>query len=223
MHKHSKFNIKAYLHRPAIIIGVLILAAVAGTMLVKSGPFAKAGIDGSTESRLLRDLEMLPVPDQAATVDFSLPDTEGRMVNMADFRGKVVFLNFWTTWCPECRIEMPAMERLYRRLQKRDFAMVTISLRESSDTVKRFVAKHELTFTALLDESGDIGMTYAIRAIPTTFILDRRGHIIGMALGARKWDAPKTVKLFERLLDEKRIDVTPKYSSPKIHTLPRTG
>jgi peroxiredoxin len=212
MHKYSKFNIKAYFHRSAIIVGVLILAAVAGTILVKSSPLAKAGVDDSAESRLLRDLAMLPVPDQAAPVDFSLPDTEGRMVNMADFRGKVVFLNFWTTWCLECRIEMPAMERLYRRLPKSDFAMVTISLRETADTVKRFFTQHELTFTALLDKSGDIGMKYAIRAIPTTFILDRRGHIIGMALGARKWDAPKTVKLIERLLDEKRIDLIPKFS-----------
>jgi cytochrome c-type biogenesis protein len=187
--------------RLVIILGVLIFVAGTGALLVKSSPFANTGIDDSAKNRLLRKLDILPVPEQVAPMEFSLPDTHGQRVSMARFKGKVVFLNFWTTWCRECRNEMSAMERLHRRLQERDFVMVAISLRESAKTVKRFMDQNRLTFTALLDKNGDVGTTYAVRAIPTTFILDRRGHIIGMALGARKWDTAKTVKLFERLLE----------------------
>ena len=187
--------------RTIIILTVLIFAAAAGAFLVISPPFANTGINDSAKNRLLRKLDILPVPEQVAPMEFSLPDSHGQRVSLAQFKGKVVFLNFWTTWCSECRREMPAMERLHRRLQKRDFAMVAISLRESAETVNRFMDQNRLTFTALLDENGDIGTTYAVRAIPTTFILDRRGHIIGTALGARQWDTVKSVKLFERLLE----------------------
>lgn len=170
-------------------------------MLIKSSLFANTGTDDSAQNRLLRKLDILPVPEQVAPIEFSLPDIHGQRVSLAQFNGKVVFLNFWTTWCSECRTEMPAMERLHRRLPERDLVMVAVSLRESAETVKRFMDQNRLTFTVLLDENGDIGTSYAVRAIPTTFILDRRGHIIGRALGARKWDSAKSVKLFERLLE----------------------
>lgn len=187
--------------RLVVILSVLIFVVGGGALLVKKSPFANTVIDESAKNRLLRKLDILPVPEQVAPMEFSLPDTRGQLVKLSQFKGKVLFLNFWTTWCSECRTEMPAMERLRRRLQARDFAMVAVSLRESAETVKRFMDQNRLTFTALLDENGDIATTYAVRAIPTTFILDRRGHFIGMALGARKWDTAGSVKLFERLLE----------------------
>jgi thiol-disulfide isomerase/thioredoxin len=132
----------------------------------------------------------------------------GRNVSLSDFRGKIVFLNFWTTWCPTCRIEMPSMEKLHRKLKDKDFAMVTVNLQESASQVKTFFKEFKLTFTALLDLTGEVGVAFGIRAIPTTYILDKTGRIIGQVLGPREWDSKDAIALFEALIDNGTVAAT---------------
>jgi peroxiredoxin len=139
--------------------------------------------------------------DTAAAVDFSLMDVNGQPVRLSEFSGKVVLLHFWTTWCPSCVKEMPAMQKLHARLKVKDFALVAVSLRESAAKVKDFFRKRNLTFTALLDPEGEVSEQFAIRSIPTSFILDTRGRIIGQVAGPRDWDSEKAVVLFEYLMD----------------------
>jgi len=110
-----------------------------------------------------------------------------------------VFLNFWATWCPDCRTEMASMEKLHTRFKSKNFVMVTINLKEPSERVKNFFDTYKLTFVGLLDPDGKITSKLAIRALPTTMVIDKNGKILGMALGSRPWNAKKSIALFEHL------------------------
>jgi peroxiredoxin len=163
--------------------------------------------DPKTE-RLFREMRIIEVPHIPPPVDFSLLDINGQQFTLSDFKGKIVFLNFWTTWCPECRIEMPSMEKLYKRLSSQDFTMIAVNLQEPALRVKTFLKKYPLTFSILLDSKGKIGQQFGIRAVPTTFILDKNGGIIGKALGSRQWDSKESMALFEHLINRVERNTT---------------
>jgi thiol-disulfide isomerase/thioredoxin len=144
---------------------------------------------------------VLQISQDSDPLEIRLSDPTGRPVSLSEFRGKIVFINFWTTWCLACVIEMPSMEKLYQRFKDKNFVMVAINLQESAERVKQFYKEHQLTFTTLLDITGDVGAALGINAIPTTFILDKNGRIIGKALGPREWESKKSIALFEYLTD----------------------
>ncbi len=154
-------------------------------------------------NRMFDDLGILAVSQTDSAVDFRLADLNGKKISLSDFRGKVVFLNFWATWCAPCRVEMPAMQKLHSRFKGQNFAMVAVNLQESARKVRDFVERYKLTFTVLLDSHGEVGSRFAVRALPTTFILDKSGRIMGQALGAREWNSKKMVALFNLLVGEK--------------------
>ncbi len=187
---------------------ILLLASI---LLISSGVVALVifGKDplGNPESvsiklnGLMDDMGAFGYPLSTGLFEVKLPNTAGRFVRLGDFRGKIVFLNFWTTWCPTCRTEMPSMEKLHRKLFGKNFAMVTVNIKESASQVKNFFEEYKLTFTALLDTTGEVSTGFGIRAIPTTFILDKSGTIIGSITGPREWGSKKFVALFEHLAD----------------------
>jgi peroxiredoxin len=185
----------------ALLLANLVLITSEGLSFTPEAALAKAiePSDFETE-RLFRDMNIIRMHRIAPPVEISLLDIHDKQVTLADFKGKIVFLNFWTTWCFECRIEMPLMEKLHKRLKDKDFAMVAVNLREPATRVKDFFDKHKLTFTALLDSKGKIGSRFGIRAVPTTFILDKEGGIIGKVFGSREWDISKSIDLFEHLI-----------------------
>ena len=189
-------------------IVVILLASV---LLISSGIIAIVALDGyplakidsgsNNLDRLMADIGVSPHPFSNDPLEAKLLSTAGRSVDLDDFRGKIVFLNFWTTWCPTCITEMPSMEKLHQKLLGKNFAMVTVNIRESASQVKNFFEKYKLTFTALLDTTGEVSTDFGIRAIPTTFILDKSGQIIGRIAGPREWDSRKSVAMFENLAD----------------------
>ncbi len=134
-------------------------------------------------------------------VELRLADLNGKKISLSDLWGKVVFLNFWTTWCAACRVEMPAMQKLHTRFKDQNFAMVTVNMQESARKVRDFVDQYKLTFTVLLDSHGEVARRFGIRALPTTFILDKSGRILGQALGAREWNSKKATALFKHLME----------------------
>jgi peroxiredoxin len=148
-------------------------------------------------------MEILPVPLNTESIEFKLLDINEREVSISDFKGKIVLLNFWATWCSPCRVEMPSMEKLHTRFKDSAFAMVTINMQEPAQLVKRFLKEHNLTFITLLDSKGEVASRFGIRAIPTTFILDKEGRTLGAALGPREWDSRKSMALFEHLIVNK--------------------
>jgi len=165
-------------------------------------PLARAKPESRALDQLLVDMGVEIFPSNSSQVEVRLPDLNGADVNISDFRGKIVFLNFWATWCPTCVIEMPAMEKLHRKLKHKDFAMVSVSLQDSAAQVQRFFKQNQLTFTVLLDSFGKTVPEFAIRAIPTTLILDKTGRIVGRVIGQREWDSRESIAMFDQLIDE---------------------
>lgn len=134
--------------------------------------------------------------------DFSLPlaaDAE-KTRSLGALRGKVVFLNFWATWCGPCRAEMPSMEALYRSYKDRGFEILAVNSGETEPDVLAFMERNSLSFPVVLDEGGKTSAAYGIRAIPTSFLLDREGKIILRAVGSLDWNAPQFRAALERLL-----------------------
>ena len=101
-----------------------------------------------------------------------LEDLLGNRISLSEYKGKIVFLNFWTTWCPPCRNEMPEMEKLHTSLKDQAFIMVAVSLKESPKKVDAFFKDRKLTFTSLIDRKGRVAKAFGIAQIPTTIILD---------------------------------------------------
>ena len=179
-----------------IVVGVTFM----GSMKNMGAVLAATPTSDKKSDRLYRDLGVIKVPRIASPVDFKLKDIKGKWVWLSDFRGKVVFLNFWATWCPPCKYEMPSMQKLYDKLKHKKFAMVAVDLQEPVSRVKDFVKEYKLSFTVLLDSTGDVGRQFGIRSIPSTFIIDGKGGIIGKAFGPREWDGKKSVDFFEHLM-----------------------
>jgi len=118
-------------------------------------------------------------------VDFALKELNGQTVRLSDQKGKVVFLNFWATWCPPCREEMPSIQRLHQRLGNTDFIILAVSLDQGD--IRSFVKKGNYSFKILLDPKGEIGRKYGVTGIPTTYIIDKNGAIRQKAVGSRDW------------------------------------
>jgi thiol-disulfide isomerase/thioredoxin len=136
--------------------------------------------------------------------DFSLPLLTGGNRTLSGLKGRVVFLNFWATWCPPCREEMPSMETLYRRLGEAGLEFLAVDIQEKQKPVEAFIKDGGLSFPVALDESGRVSGIYGIRSIPTTFIIDQNGLIIASVIGGRKWDSPEVIAAFEALLNNGR-------------------
>lgn len=185
-----------------IVLGIALIA-IGFIKSINSGKplSAKGGRDSGEIDRLLKEMGILRPVFLSASDDVDLIDLHGKKIRLSDFKGNVVFLNFWATWCPPCVKEMPAMEKLHRHLKENHFVMAAVGLKESADRVKKFLNGKKLSFTALLDPKGDLGKQFAIASIPTTLILDKKGEIIGRALGPRDWASRKSVRLFKRLAD----------------------
>lgn len=132
--------------------------------------------------------------------DFTLPTLDGGSIALSDLKGKVVLINFWATWCPPCREEMPSLERLYRHFKYEKFALLAVDIMEHPEKVKKFAREYNLSFPILLDKKGDISAKYAANALPTTYIIDKGGKAVGKAIGARKWDGDHAKDLVDELL-----------------------
>jgi thiol-disulfide isomerase/thioredoxin/plastocyanin len=153
----------------------------------------------SIQNKLI-DLGIAVVKEKRESIDFELEDLGGNLRKLSSFQGKVVFLNFWATWCGPCRIEMPSMQRLYDKLKNEGLEIVAVDLQESKKQVKKFMGRYNLSFTVLLDKNGEVGMIYGARSIPMTYLIDRDGYVFAGAIGAREWDSPQTVSIFREIL-----------------------
>ena len=132
-----------------------------------------------------------------------MKDVSGNDVSLASFRGKVILLNYWATWCEPCLEEMPAMERLARAYRGRDLAVLAVSVdREGASVVRPFVKRHALSFLVGLDPQQAVARLYRIWALPSTIILSRNGIPLFSVQGAREWDSPAGHALFEELLSQ---------------------
>ncbi len=153
--------------------------------------------------RLFKKFGIIKLAGIAPPEDIEREDLDGNTVRVSDLRGNIVLLNFWTTWCFDCKAEMPSMEKLFQRFKGQNFAMVAVNLREPSQRVHDFYETYKLSFTVLLDTTGQSGIRYGIRSIPTTFILNQEGGLIGKVLGPRDWNSKQAIILVEHLIKNK--------------------
>jgi peroxiredoxin len=150
----------------------------------------------------LSDAGLPVVREGVETIDFTLPLLDGNTQTLSALTGRVVFLNFWATWCGPCREEMPAMEAVYQRLKDRGLTILAVNLGEKPEAVSAFMRENSLTFAAALDQSGRTGMQYGAQAIPITYIIDKRGLIVSRVVGSINWNQEKIITAFEALLAE---------------------
>jgi peroxiredoxin len=176
-------------------------------------------LKGSRSSRLLCMLSLLvqinlvlgevppvtiPAPKaQVEGLDLSgtFYDSTGGEVSLTDDDGRVMFLNFWATWCSPCRTEMPAMAELYEHFEQDGLSMFAVT-EEPLEHVQNYLSTRRYPFTILHDTNGELTKRFKVRGLPTTFILDRKRHVIYSQMGGASWDAPTVIDLFRDALSE---------------------
>lgn len=165
-----------------------ILAALAGAAAAAVGPAAAwaqgrgmSAVAGTPAAPLLR-----------------LPDTDGRMVDLAAYRGKVVLVNFWATWCPPCRQELPSLSRLKKRFGNGALEIFAVNVGEDAETVFDFIGNPD--FPVLFDRDAKAMAGWAVKVVPTTLLVDRQGRIAYRAVGGREFDDAEIVALVSQLL-----------------------
>jgi len=143
-----------------------------------------------------------PVDTGASAPGFRLPElgTEGEL-SLAELRGKVVFLNFWATWCKPCEDEMPAMERLYQRFRADGLEMLAVSVDVGDEEVLAFRERLGLSFRILHDPDREVTSRYQSFRFPETYLIDAEGVVVGRFIGPRDWDSPAYQDAVLRLLE----------------------
>ena len=182
------YTARVTLHRVVLALGLM-------TLLVPASAGARDARDVVAALGLVK-----PNPAQAAKM-FEVETPDKRWLRLSAFKGKVVFLNFWATWCKPCEEEMPSMQRLHERYK--DQGLVVLAISEDTGgaaQVAAYVKKHNLTFPVGLDPKASVSSLYGVWSVPSTFIIDKRGNRAYFANGPREWDGPTARAFFESLL-----------------------
>lgn len=137
---------------------------------------------------------LFEVPGRPPAPAFSLVDIDGMPHSLSEYRGRVVIINFWATWCPPCREEMPSMQRAWEQIKDEGIALLAVNVGEDEDTIFQFTANYPVTFPLLLDRDSEVIQRWPVRGLPTTFVVDPRGRIVYRAIGGRAWDDPRLLE-----------------------------
>ena len=147
-------------------------------------------------------------PRSKAMVGLSAPelvlhDESGKKYTLSDLKGSVVFLNFWATWCPPCREEMPSIQNLYRQLKdQKGFRMITILYRDDYEKAKKFMSDNHYEFPVLMDNRERTADSYGVTGVPETYLVDKKGVLRERVIGPAEWSSPQVVSLISGLIKE---------------------
>ncbi len=145
------------------------------------------------------DSHLTAVIRQPVDPDFKLPDLQGRHFSLQDYRGKPVIVNFWATWCPPCRAELPSMNRAWKKISG-EIAMIAINVGEDEETIKRFLQDYPIDFQLLLDKNASSIQQWPVRGLPTSFVISPQGNIHYQAIGEREWDSEQLLQKVKYLI-----------------------
>ncbi len=174
----------------------VLFAAVTLGLLLFAGTAAAQPVAPELGYKLSR----LATPVQAP--DFELKDMDDESHTLGNLRGKVVMLNFWATWCPPCRREMPSLEAVYQEFKSEPFVVIAVNEWETPEHVFPYIGQLAVfpSFPILFDRDGKVSQAYAVKGLPTTFLIDQKGMIIYRAVGGRDFNHPEVKKLIRELL-----------------------
>ncbi|MBI2886867.1 MAG: redoxin domain-containing protein [Chloroflexi bacterium] len=157
---------------------ILALIAVGAGIKLLQGDDVSASVLPGASASTYQFTAGTPAPD------FKLETLDGQRVSLRDFRGRPVMLNFWATWCPPCRSEMPDMENVYGELKSKDLVILAVNVQEARAPVDKFVQQFGLTFPILMDFNGDVVQQYGVISLPTSYFIDKEGRISSFSFGA---------------------------------------
>ena len=153
-------------------------------------------------AQIVNSRELSPYTAQPATATFDLPDVKGQQHKLEDYRGQVVLVNFWASWCPPCIQEMPVLERLKQKLNGQPFEILAVNVGEQKYRVWKFVKLISFGLPVLLDTRKDTFNSWGVSVLPTSFLLDKQGRIRYRVQGDTEWESEAVVALIETLINE---------------------
>jgi DsbE subfamily thiol:disulfide oxidoreductase len=176
---------------------LLLLSAFAAS----APAFAQSKSAASLDYTVIPKME--PMKDRPSAPDFTLTTPDGKKASLKDYRGKVVFLNFWATWCPSCRTEMPDMDKLYREFKGKGLEIVAVNVKDKRDDAMGFVKNMKLTYPIMLDPEGEVGLLYGAWGMPATYLIDRKGVVQARLWGPAEWYSPAARNLIKTMLEQR--------------------
>lgn len=176
----------------------VLTAVITAFLIATAGPVLASGGRPQSAPEPAAKQELTTAPD------FTLQDAAGKSYTMSQLRGKVVVLNFWATWCPPCRAEMPSMDRLNKKMAgNKDFIMLAVNIEDSGpQKIAPFLEKHPHSFTVLYDTTAKVQNLYQVYRFPETFLIRKDGTIAERVLGAIEWDDQRVIDYIENMLKD---------------------
>lgn len=176
--------------------------AIAGVLIAIVTILGAPEASRAGAAELLGKLNLSGYPPGAKPPEFNGATADGRTMSLVSLRGKVVLLNFWASWCLECRPEMPMFEQLHREFTAQGLGVVGINAREETAAIRGYAKELGLTFPLVLDPRGEINAAYGVIGLPTTFLIGRDGRAVALAVGPREWGSEQARTLIRTLLAE---------------------
>jgi len=177
---------------------ILIIVLLGGIL------FAQENVQMSDAQKELYKIGFGVPKSTMVAPDFTTKDFNGKKVSLYSLKGKLVFLNLWATWCPPCQKEMPSIERLYKKMDSKKFAILAVATptppRETKEKIISFIKKNGYTFPVIIDEKGTVYGKYGSGSIPTTWIIAPDGTIVARLVGSREWDSNQIIAIFNSLI-----------------------
>ena len=174
---------------PSIALRIDQLGSLALFVLLWIAPLAWAQGTGMT-----------PIPSRPAAPALQLKDSDDQLVDLGQYRGRVVLVNFWATWCPPCRQEFPSLGRVRERFKPGTFEVIAVNVGEDVETAFPFTGS--TAFPVVFDTEAKTVAAWSVKGLPTTFLVDRQGHLAFQATGGREFDAPDILAVIEQLLND---------------------
>jgi peroxiredoxin len=179
----------------AAIVAVALIVFSVYTIYNSESPNSKTdssiSITSDKNNVSNQTIEVTPNNIKTKAIDFNLKDLNGNELSLSDLKGKKVFLNFWATWCPPCKAEMPEIERLYQETKDSDLVIVSVEIGEPLNTVKSFIDSNKYNFKVLIDPDQSVATKYNITSIPTSYFIDKDGIIVSKHVGDMNIDQMK--------------------------------
>ena len=173
----------------------MLLKKISALMVIVAGVLLLSGCPGGPPPASVVIGEQAP--------EFTLVNMEGEKVSLSDFRGQVVVINFWATWCPPCREEKPTMEQLYQQKKEDGLVILAVNVEENPhQVVSQYLLQHSYSFPILLDGiKAEVQGLYGVFRYPESYIIDRDGTVVEHIIGGRNWMQNPTYRLIESLLN----------------------